>query len=155
LKRYRSILTITEYVSPNIIIFYDYIIMTSTIASIQSSTSSIQSSRYIYSPAISNLLDDYDENLQMNISANEKNEEGRQQYITDVFYIVFKVVMFVILGFFYYLFIKTPQGLVEGIKGTTEIVKETSETAAKVIKEKMTEVKTDATKVDKSSESKI
>jgi hypothetical protein len=130
---------------------------TSKIASIQSLSSRQSSplSNYVYTPIISNLLEEYDENLQRNISANEKNEQARQQYITDVIYIIFKVIMFVILGFFYYLFIRTPQGLIDGIKGTTEIVKETSETAAKVIKDKITEVKPETNKVDKSSESKI
>ena len=46
------------------------------------------------------LLNDYDERLERNITATEKNEQSRQQYIFDVFYLLFKSIIFIILGIF-------------------------------------------------------
>ena len=73
---------------------------------------------------IPDLLSDYDKQLQRNITANEKNEQSRQQYITNVFYLILKIIIFIILGLCYYLFIKTPQAAIEAVKGATDIVKD-------------------------------
>lgn len=71
------------------------------------------------------LLSVYDNKLERNATAIEKNEQSRQQYINDVFYLFFKVILFIILGIFYYLFIKTPQNAIDSIKGITDLTKET------------------------------
>jgi hypothetical protein len=85
------------------------------------------SSILLNSQILPNLLLDYDKRLERNVTATEKNEQSRQQYITDVFYLIFKLVIFVILGFFYYVFIKNPQTAIESVKGATEMVKEATE----------------------------
>jgi hypothetical protein len=95
------------------------------------------------------LLSNYDKQLQRNITATEMNEQSREQYITDVFYLIFKILIFVVLGICYYLFIKSPQAALEAVKGATEKVKDVAgkvkETAEKV-KDTASEVKVDVTK---------
>jgi hypothetical protein len=93
-------------------------------ACLQSKYSGINTSKCDIVP---DLLSDYDKKLQRNVTATERNEQSRQQYITDVFYLIFKLLIFVVLGFFYYLFIKTPQAALDAVKGATEIVKSTAE----------------------------
>lgn len=73
------------------------------------------------------LLNDYDERLERNITATEKNEQSRQQYIFDVFYLLFKSIIFIILGIFYYIFIKTPQTAIDSAKELADTVKSTIE----------------------------
>lgn len=73
------------------------------------------------------LLNDYDERLERNITATEKNEQSRQQYIFDVFYLLFKSIIYIILGIFYYIFIKTPQTAIDSAKELADTVKSTIE----------------------------
>lgn len=73
------------------------------------------------------LLNDYDERLERNITATEKNEQSRQQYIFDVFYLLFKSIIFIILGIFYYMFIKTPQTAIDSAKELVDTVKSSIE----------------------------
>lgn len=96
---------------------------------------------------IPELLTAYQNRLEKNISANEKNEQSREQYITDVFYLIFKMIIFVILGFFYYLFIRNPQTAIEAVKSATEAVKSTTESIKETVKESVKDAvkKTDTT----------
>jgi hypothetical protein len=86
---------------------------------------------------IDKLLSDYDNRLQQNITATEKNEQSRQQYISDFFYLVLKCILFIILGLCYYIFIKDTKTGVDSVKGVVDIVKNT----ANQIKNKVEEIK--------------
>ena len=88
-------------------------------------------------PDIDKLLSDYDNRLQQNITATEKNEQSRQQYISDYFYLVLKCIIFIILGLCYYIFIKNTKTAIDSIKGAVDIVKNT----ANQIKNKVEEIK--------------
>jgi hypothetical protein len=87
------------------------------------------------SSAVPEILREYQKRLDRNISSTEKNEQSREQYISDVFYLIFKSIIFVILGFFYYLFIRTPQTAIDAIKGATEMVKSTTESIKDTVKD--------------------
>ena len=56
-------------------------------------------------------------------------------------FLIFKLLIFVVLGFFYYLFIKTPQNAIDAIKGAAETVKSTTETLKDVVKKSDVEQK--------------
>ncbi len=90
---------------------------------------------------VPDLLSDYDRQLQRNITANEKNEQSRQQYITDIFYLIFKFIIFIILGLCYYLFIKSPQAALDAVKGATDMVKTTTDKVKDVAKNVAVKVK--------------
>lgn len=84
---------------------------------------------------IPELLTAYQNKLDRNISATEKNEQSKEQYITDVFYLIFKIVIFVVLGFFYYLFIRSPQNAIDAVKSATETIKTTTDTLKETVKD--------------------
>ncbi len=81
-----------------------------------------------YNNMVLELLNEYDNKVQRSVTTNEKNEQSKEQYISDVFYLILKIIIFVVLGFFYYLFIKTPQTAIEAVKSATEMVKTTATT---------------------------
>lgn len=92
------------------------------------------------------LLTDYDKRIEKNITATEKNEQSRQQYITDVFYLIFKIIMFVILGIFYYIFIKTPQTAIDSLKSASDMVKDTIKDTTESIKSSVESISTNKLK---------
>ena len=71
---------------------------------------------------MTNLFDNYDNELQKNETANELNEQSKYLYISNLMYLIFKIFLFVILGYFYLIYIKKPE-VVTSIKETIETIK--------------------------------
>ncbi len=52
------------------------------------------------------LLDTYDKDYQKYNTSNEINEQSKYLYISNLMYLIFKVLLFILLGFFYFKYVQ-------------------------------------------------